>query len=196
MPYNRCMKYYIQLSGKRGNGKSTLVDKEVFKKYGHLSWYLSDTGYAMRKLAGEVVRLHRLVVCAPEGMVVDHLNGDKLDNRKSNLRICTQSDNMRNLKNVKGYAWDKTKGKYMVRYRGNFYGRYNSEDEARKAYQLACSGVPYVKSRRKYWHLPTGVTKQFGKYRVRPQVNGKKIWLGQFATLEEATEVLKSWQER
>lgn len=189
------MTHYIQLSGKLGKNKRTLVDKDTFTKYGHLSWYLSDTGYAIRK-SGDIVRLHRLVMEAPEGMVVDHLNGDKLDNRKRNLRICTQAINAANRKGTKGYTWDKSKSKYIVRYRKKFYGRYNTEAEAKKAYQLACSGVPYQKTRRKLWHLPTGISKQFGKYRVRPQVNGERTWLGAFVTLEEAKQALSKWQER
>jgi hypothetical protein len=190
------MTYYINLSGKRGKGKRTFVDKETYELYGHLSWYLSDTGYVVRKPDTGIVRLHRLVANAPERKVVDHLNGNKLDNRAENLRVCSQSDNMRNLKNVKGYTWDASKKSYMVRYRGKFYGRYSTEEEAKKAYQLASSGVPYQKKRRKLWHLPTGISKQFGKYRVRTQVGGKRIWLGQFATLDEAKQALKNWQER
>ena len=189
------MAYYIELSGKLGKGKRTLVDKETIDKYGHLSWYLGDTGYAMRK-GREIVRLHRLITACPEGMVVDHLNGDKLDNRLSNLRVCTQAENAGNRKDTKGYAWDKSKSKWMVRYKNTFYGRYDTEEEAKKAYQLACSGVLYVKTKRKYYHLPTGISKQSGKYRVRPQKNGKRTWLGQFATLDEAKQVLKQWQER
>lgn len=191
---------YIQLSGKRGNGHQTLVDDGTFKKYGHLTWFLSDTGYAMRRPSLDdgtkvTIRLHRLVVNAPEGLVVDHLNGNKLDNRKSNLRVCTQADNAKNRKGTVGYCWDKSKGKWMVRYGNTFYGRYSTESEAKRAYQLACSGVPYVKTRRKLWHLPTGISKQFGKYRVRPQVNGKRIWLGQFSTLEEAQNKLNEWKK-
>lgn len=193
---------YIKLSGKKGKDHRTLVDEETYKLYGHLSWFLSDTGYAMRRSdrldngTKVTVRLHRLVVNAPEVMVVDHLNGNKLDNRRINLRVCTQAENTRNRKDTRGYSWDKSKNKWMVRYRNQFYGRYPTEEEARKAYMLARSGVPYQKSRRKLWHLPTGVTKQFGKYRVRPQKNGKRHWLGSFATLEEAREILKEWQER
>jgi len=192
---------YIELSGKRGKGHRVIVDESTFKKYGHLSWFLSDTGYAMRRPtlddgAKITIRLHRLVADAPEGMVVDHLNGNKLDNRIGNLRVCTQKANAQNRKNTKGYAWDKSKGKWIVRYRNSFYGRYNTEDDAKKAYQLACSGVPYAKTRRKLWHLPHGITKQFGKYRVRPQKNGKRIWLGQFTTLEEAQNKLIEWKKR
>lgn len=77
----------ILLSGILGKGKSTKVDDDDYEKYNHLVWHLSDTGYAVRK-SGKTVRLHRLIMDCPEGMVIDHLNGDKLDNRKSNLRIC------------------------------------------------------------------------------------------------------------
>jgi hypothetical protein len=187
---------YIELSGKRGKGQRTLVDDSTLKQYGHLSWYLGDTGYAMRKPQGQILRLHRLIIQAKEDEIVDHLNGNKLDNRKSNLRICTQKANAQNRKETKGYCWDKNKQRWLTTYRGKFYGRYNTEAEAKRAYQLACSGVPYIKTRRKLWHLPTGISKQFGKYRVRPQVNGKRIWLGQFATLEEAQNKLTEWQNR
>jgi hypothetical protein len=104
--------YHIDLSGRRGDGKSTVVDEETYYKYGRLKWFLSDTGYAMRRseTLGDgrriTQRLHRLVVDAPMGLVVDHLNGDRLDNRKRNLRICTQKDNANNRKHT-AVPWDK-----------------------------------------------------------------------------------------
>lgn len=186
---------YIELSGRRGKGKRTLVDDSTLKKYGHLTWHLSDTGYAVRRTKEGTVRLHRLVANTPEGLFTDHKNHDRLDNRASNLRVVTQVENMANYKGAKGYAWDKSKSKWIVRYKGTFYGRYATEDEAKRAYQLAKSGVPYNKTRRKLWHLPTGITKQFGKYRVRPQMNGKRYWLGQFSTLEEAQNKLNEWKK-
>ena len=186
---------YIQLSGKRGKGQRTLVDDSTFQQYGHLSWYLSDTGYVVRRTKEGTVRLHRLVANTLEGLSTDHKNHDKLDNRSSNLRVVTQKENMMNYKGAKGYAWDKSKQKWIVRYRNTFYGRYATEEEAKRAYQLAKSGAPYNKTRRKLWHLPTGITKQFGKYRVRPQMNGKRYWLGQFATLEEAQNKLNEWKK-
>tara|TARA_R110000868_G_scaffold84916_2_gene239205 strand:+ start:1684 stop:1995 length:312 start_codon:yes stop_codon:yes gene_type:complete len=103
---------------------------------------------------------------------------------------------MANYRGAKGYCWVKGRSRWVVRYKGSFYGYYKTEVEAQKAYQAACSGVVKDKTKRKLYHLPTGVSKQSGKYRVRPQVNGKKIWLGQYATVQEAEKVLKQWRER
>lgn len=183
---------YIQLSGKRGHGHRTVVDEATFKQYGHLSWYLGDTGYAMRKPNGVIVRLHRFVTEAPEGMVVDHLNGDKLDNRRSNLRITTQAINAANRKDTIGYTWDASKNRWMVRYRKQFYGRYATEEEAKRAYQLACSGVPYKKRGRQRYMLPKGVFYMKGNhpkgkpYYTSKQINGKKYFGGYFSTVKEA----------
>lgn len=185
----------ISLSGKRGKNKSTIVDDSTFKKYGHLSWYLSDTGYAVRKTNEGFMRLHRLVAETPEGMVTDHLNGDKLDNRKSNLRVCTQKDNVRNRKGTKGYSWDKNKQKWIVRYRRKFYGRYATKEEAIEAYKLACSGVEYNKTRRKYYMLPRHITKQFGKYRFGIQIDGKRYRKVGIDTLEEAISIRDKYLE-
>lgn len=186
---------YIRLSGKRGSGRQTIVDQATVDLYGHLKWHLSDTGYALRRSGRETVRLHRLIMQAPEGMVVDHLNGNPLDNRVSNLRVCTQAINTANRKGTRGYAWDKARNKWIVRYRNRFYGRYLTENEAKAAYRRACSGVPYVKTRRKYWNLPNGVSKQFGKYRVRPAYKGTRYWLGQYSTVDEAQKALNKWRE-
>ena len=181
----------IILSGKRGKGKSVIVDDDDYEKYNHLRWHLSDTGYAVRRVNGETTRLHRLIMNCPEGLVIDHLNGDRLDCRKSNMRICTQSDNIKNRHGAKGYCYDKSKKKWMVRYKNKFWGRYNTEEEAKKAYQLAKSGQEYQKTRRKYYMLPKHITKQFGKYRVGVQVNGKRYRKVTFDTLEEAI----SWRD-
>ena len=186
---------YIKLSGKRGKGQRTLVDDSTLNKYGHLSWHISDTGYAVRRTSEGTVRLHRLVANTPEGMFTDHKNHDRLDNRASNLRVVTQAENMANYKGAKGYAWDKSKKKWIVRYRKTFYGRYNTEDEARKAYQLARSGVPYIKTRRKQYMLPKGIHKQFGKYNVSLQRDTIRRRKNGIPTLEEALTILNQWKK-
>lgn len=67
-----------------------------------------------------------------------------------------------------------------------------NEEEAKKAYQLAKSGQEYQKTRRKYYMLPKHISKQFGKYRVGVQVNGKRYRKVTFDTLEEAI----SWRDK
>lgn len=185
----------IFLSGPRGAGKTVLVDDDDYEKYRNTKWNLSDTGYAVirKKIGGKkkTLRLHRLIMNCPDGMVVDHLNGNPLDCRKSNLRICTQAENSRNRHGVNGYTYDKSKGKWLVRYRRKFYGRYETKDEAERAFQLAKSGQEYQKTRRKLYMLPKHISKQFGKYRVSVQVGGKRYRKVAFKTLEEAI----SWRD-
>ena len=183
--------YHISLSGVRGKNKVTLVDKDTLEKYGHQSWYLNDNGYALRSNPDGSIRIHRLIMDCPEGLVVDHLNGDRLDNRKSNLRICTQKENANNRKGDKGYSWDKRHGYYVVRYRRKWYGKYDTIDEAKKGYQLAISGVPRKEpANKKLRYLPIGITKEKGKYKVFKYGGGAKEYLGYYDNLEKAKQVL------
>ena len=84
--------------------QKTKVDCENFLKFSQFKWYArrSSSGkfYAVRaiypKNKQKIVYMHRLVIKAPDGLEVDHINGDTLDNRKSNLRLCTNAENLRN----------------------------------------------------------------------------------------------------
>lgn len=67
--------------------------------------------------------LHRLVMNAPSGLVVDHVNHDTLDNRKSNLRLCTTRENLWNTPAVntknktsglRNISWNKNANKWAV----------------------------------------------------------------------------------
>lgn len=181
----------MTLYGKKGVGKSVKLDDTDYEKYGHLRWHLSETGYAVRRTNGETTRLHRLIMNCPEGLVVDHLNGDPLDCRKANMRICTQAENARNYHGAKGYCFDKSKGKYMVRYRKRFYGRYDTEEEAQKAYQLAKSGVEYKPKQRRKYMLPKNIYRQAGKWGYGFQINGVRYRRNGFSTLAEAEKQLQ-----
>lgn len=57
---------------------------------------LTERWYASTTLKGKAVYMHRLILDAPKGLDIDHINGDGLDNRRENLRIATRSQNMRN----------------------------------------------------------------------------------------------------
>ena len=186
----------IPLSGKLGKGLFCLVDREDVELVAGVRWHLSDTGYAVNRSNGKTIRMHRIINKTPKELFTDHKNHNRIDNRKSNLRTVTQAENMANYKGAKGYCWDKSRNKWLVTVKGNFRGRYDTEEEAIVAMKKYSSGQEYIQRKRKFYNLPTGITKQFGKYRVRPQVDGKRIWLGQYATVQEAEKILKNWRER
>lgn len=172
------------------------VDDDDYKKYNHLAWYLSDTGYAVRRTTDGTTRLHRLIMACPENMVVDHLNGDKLDCRKSNMRVCTQKDNNRNKHGARGYCFDKAKGKWQVRYRNKFFGRYDTEEEAARVYKLACSGVEYKPKQRQKYMLPKNIYRQGGSWGYGMQVDGFKYRKFGYATLAEAQRGLDNLKKK
>lgn len=89
------------------------------------------------------VLLHRILIDCPNGMVIDHINRDGLDNRKSNLRIVTHAENLLNTRKSK--TKNKYKGVYFLGqksrpyaavFRGEYIGFFRTERQAAKAYDL------------------------------------------------------------
>lgn len=81
-------------------GKEAIVDDLDFERFGHLSWHAKlsksrRTWYARRTIGtrGTNSFLHRLILCAEPGIQVDHINGNGLDCRRSNLRLATHQQN-------------------------------------------------------------------------------------------------------
>lgn len=103
-------------------GKVTQVDDEDFEFLNQWKWSYRSDGRAVRcDKSNKIIRMHRVIMNAPAGTVVDHINGDTLDNRKINLRICSQKENTlnhrRNKNNVSGYkgvSWSKKAGKWRA----------------------------------------------------------------------------------
>jgi len=184
-----------------GNRTDILYDPQDAELFNSRKWHISDTGYAVWRGIDtdgikKTIRLHRLIMNAPEGMVVDHKNGNRLDNRRINLRVCTIVENSRNVHGAKGYCWDATRRKWLVTYKGKFYGRYESEEQAKIAVRLSRSGVPYIKRGKKYWHTPRYINYQNSKYYVRPIIKGKRYNLGAYARLHDAIDALSNMKER
>lgn len=104
-------------------GEEILVDINDFERLTHVSWCISKRGYptAGTQMRGKTVRMymHHAILGRPLGkMVVDHINANKLDNRKSNLRFCMQHENCANgpikKNNTSGHTgvWFHRKGGY------------------------------------------------------------------------------------
>lgn len=77
------------------------VDADDLPLIENISWHETSRGYIAHKDSGKPIQtLHRLIMGNPKGVVIDHINHNTRDNRKSNLRVCSQAENMRNLKRV------------------------------------------------------------------------------------------------
>jgi len=127
-------------------GKSAYVDAEDYDRLMKHKWTASSSGpkcYAQRNEKGRSIMMHREIMHAPKGMVVDHIDGNGLNNCKSNLRICTQGQNICNSRPrgktsvFKGVSYDKERGKYKAFVWENgataMIGRYDDAAEAAKA---------------------------------------------------------------
>lgn len=102
-------------------GRYVVIDKDDYESVKDIKWFF-DGRYAANKI-GKKIYLHRILMKSPKGEVVDHINGDKLDCRKSNLRICTQQRNTFNRTSLNknntsghiGITWSRDKNKWLTR---------------------------------------------------------------------------------
>lgn len=128
-------------------GLWTLVDEDVYPTVRNHPWCISGvrTSYASARVGNRHVKLHHLVVGHPSvGLQVDHINGNKLDNRRCNLRLATNSQNCQNKPPGMGREWKgirKSKCGWMARIRtpdGRIcLGTFKTEVEAARAYNEA-----------------------------------------------------------
>lgn len=99
--------------------------------------YFQEDGHGYIRCPKLKVSLHRYLMQPSESMVVDHINGDASDNRKSNLRVCSQKENMLNQHKVKGFSFKSKLNKWQayIGYNGKtiHLGYYKTADEAKAA---------------------------------------------------------------
>lgn len=112
-------------------GKVAVIDDDDFTKVNQHKWHCNNHGYAMswfRTSDGKrsLVSMHRFILSTPKGLLTDHINLDKLDNRKENLRVCTATQNecnkdlsKRNKSGYKGVSFDSRTGKWRVAIKAN-----------------------------------------------------------------------------
>jgi len=141
---------YIALT----KGKFALVGVEDYESLSRHKWTTQVAGnkfYAFRNCGGACLLMHRQLMNPPKGMIVDHIDGNGLNNRRENLRICTSAQNNRNRaprgksSRYKGVSFDKERKKWKASVWVNgesvLIGRYEDQIEAarvrdRVAYDL------------------------------------------------------------
>lgn len=97
---------FIPLSGRLGSGTCALVDDEYHVMLSQFRWrwtsgyavsgYYEGSSHKTRKWIS--APMHRVVMNAEHGQIIDHVNGNRLDNRKCNLRLVTNQENLRNMR--------------------------------------------------------------------------------------------------
>lgn len=139
-------------------GKYAIVDEMDYEWLSQWKWNYHKFGYAIRtqhicitdnKQIKVGIRMHRLIMDAADGLDVDHINGDTIDNRRSNLRVCSRSENMMNQRKTrgtskyKGVYWNAERKKWMARLKIDkktiFLGRFLSQEDAALAYNNAAT---------------------------------------------------------
>lgn len=127
---------------KLSNGGYTIVDPDDFIFLNQWKWR-NDNGYAKRRQRIKdlehpiTIHMHRVINCTNSELQVDHINRNKLDNRKSNLRSVTQSQNdfnkplaIHNTSGYKGVHWHKNKRRWIARIGNKWLGTFSSKTEA------------------------------------------------------------------
>lgn len=136
-------------------GYAAIVDDEDFDYLAQWRWTAivgKHAVYAARKMIiggkPKALLMHRAILNAPDGIEVDHINRDGIDNRRCNLRLVTKAQNRQNAKlrkdnsvGVKGVHFDKQHKKFRARIQANGkrieIGLFKTAESAMAAYEQA-----------------------------------------------------------
>lgn len=133
-------------------GEEILVDDDDYEGLARYTWWITVHGYVNTKKRKKGKQhnyyMHRMIMSPPVDLEVDHINGNKADNRRANLRIVTHAQNKQNQHRAQSNSRSGVRGAFW--------------DKARR------------------------------EYRVEIRIDGKKIVIGYFKTLEEADTAAKA----
>lgn len=129
-------------------GKVAIIDEYEFERVSQYKWFanrIATSWYAGTQIKTKKIRLHRFLTGEPQDCVVDHINGNGLDNRHCNLRLASFAQNNYNRKPNKGkrfkgvrFAGSSYKRKFRATIKINkieqHIGNYFTEEEAARAY--------------------------------------------------------------
>ena len=119
-------------------------DKEDYEKIKDIKWKLDKDGYLIKSTYKTKLIMHRIVMDAQKDEIVDHISGNKLDNRKENLRIVTAQQNsmnrglgVRNKSGKVGVSFNKARNKWVASIKSNgksiYLGYYTELEDAIRA---------------------------------------------------------------
>lgn len=132
--------------------KYALVDDGDYEYLSEFKWYYQNTlrgrfEYANRYIKHKgnkrqtILSMHRDLLQAKRGQYCDHVDGNGLNNRRNNIRLCTQSQNRmnskarsNNLSNFKGVSWHKQSKRWQVYILNKYIGLFDSKEAAAKEY--------------------------------------------------------------
>lgn len=203
-------------------GAVAIVDDDDYEHLAQFKWHLHNAGYAVTTIKGKKEYMHRIILSAKKGDVVDHANHNTLDNRKENIRICTHRENLRNSRNFGG----RSKYRGVTEYKRSKYkwaakivteegtvniGYYRTEIEAAYAYDLAAKEhfgefallngvevenfVPYKSTRNKSGVVGVIKVKKTGRWRASIYYNRKIIDLGTYIDKQDAIAARRKAEE-
>ena len=204
-------------------GSEAVVDDEYYPKVNKLSWYF-HSGYAARNRPmrrketawPKIIFMHSIILPAPNGFVVDHINGNRLDNRRENLRLVTVQQNNFNRRSNINYCSSRYKGVFWIEERqlwrssiklngkSTNLGYFRSEEDAASAYNFyavklfgSFARLNDAPVNEEWWKCRVfikenstgyrGVTEQRpGKWQARITVADKRLSLGYFDSAIDA----------
>ena len=133
-------------------GLYVLVDDEDFEYLNQWNWYAHKQGntYYAKRTTGKdykviIVHMHRVISNVPTNKIVDHVDGNGLNNQKDNLRVCNKAQNgmnrpkqNNNTSGYKGVGWDKSRNKWKAQItldgKNRLIGRFENLQDAARAY--------------------------------------------------------------
>lgn len=126
----------MKIIRRNGDIKYTIIDADDVERVYNHCWRYGDNGYVSTTINGKLIYLHRFITGYDGKLDIDHINKNKLDNRKENLRIVQRVINILN-KYSEGVSFRKDRNKYRAYISLNgkqiSLGLYETYNEARKA---------------------------------------------------------------